>query len=222
MIARISEETQPPSTIKKADTLDKWYVERHPEVVKDNVLKTSFDGLRGRICCIGFKTDSCPTQSISSYVESPVQEKAIIELFFERLADHAQDEYRCSLDVAPITWIGHNITGFDLRFLAMRAIVLKANIQGARLPVNAKHSYGQVFDTMVEYRGWGAKAGGSMKAICHALGIEDKGGLDGSKVWATYQDHGIDAIAEYCRGDVDRTVEMYNRAVRVTGSGPVL
>ncbi len=50
-----------------------------------------------------------------------------------------------------------------------------------------------------------------MAKICKALGIDGKGDIDGSKVWDYVQAGRIAEVAEYCKGDISRTLAMYKR-----------
>ena len=43
------------------------------------------------------------------------------------------------------------------------------------------------------------------------LNIEQKGDIDGSKVWKAVQDGRIDEVAEYCAKDVERVRAIYKR-----------
>ena len=50
-----------------------------------------------------------------------------------------------------------------------------------------------------------------MDRLCKILGIPGKGDMDGSRVWPMVQSGKIAAVADYCRGDVDRTRAIHKR-----------
>ena len=57
-----------------------------------------------------------------------------------------------------LTWIGHNVIGFDLLFLKQRCWI--NNIRPPFIiPADAKHGGDSVFDTMVEFAGSVSEAG---------------------------------------------------------------
>ena len=51
----------------------------------------------------------------------------------------------------------------------------------------------------------------SLNKLCQVLNIEQKGDIDGSKVWQAVQDGRIDEVAEYCSKDVERVRAIYKR-----------
>ncbi len=125
------------------------------------------------------------------------------------LADFAKlIDDRCTAERLKPTFIGHNLVEFDFRFLFQRSVVL--NVKPSRyIPFSAKPWDDGIYDTMIRWSG--LKAGGSMAKICKALGIDGKGDIDGSKVWDYVQAARIAEVAEYCKGDISRTLAMYNR-----------
>lgn len=60
---------------------------------------------------------------------------------------------------------------------------------------------------MVQWAGHGNRI--SMDALCEALGIPGKDGMD--DLIDAFMQGRIAEIAEYCRGDVHRTREIYKR-----------
>lgn len=203
----IRESASPPANYKKPEVIKKW----REENFENNWLKTSFDGSAGRICCIGIAIDDGTPISYFGSVDSTESEKDIIENFFGYLLWYCENELHCGPAVAPIEWIGHNLTGFDLRFLYQRCAILNVDTQAVTIPVDERHGKGRVYDTLTAWKGFGAKAGGSMNRLCKVLGIPDKGDITGADVWPMYQDGKINEIAEYCKADVERTREIYKR-----------
>src|SRR3712207_3414298 len=53
--------------------------------------------------------------------------------------------------------------------------------------------------------------------LARLCGFPGKLGMDGSKVWASFNDGGIDAIRAYCETDVANTYLMYCRCQRLRG-----
>ena len=79
----------------------------------------------------------------------------------------------------------------------------------AWLPRNPKPWDSIVFDTMVAWSG--ARDTVSMDNLCQALGIPGKGDTDGSMVAGMWARCEYDAIASYCREDVERTRAIHRK-----------
>jgi len=77
------------------------------------------------------------------------------------------------------------------------------------LPHHPKPWGEQVFDTMTEWAGLKDKI--SLGRLCKVLGLKGKDGMTGADVWPTVQDGRLDEVAEYCREDVRRVREIYQR-----------
>jgi hypothetical protein len=50
------------------------------------------------------------------------------------------------------------------------------------------------------------------------MGLPGKLGMDGSAVWQTWQDGGIDSIRDYCETDVVNTYLVYLRFQKMRGA----
>ena len=178
----------------------------------DVIAKTSFDGTYGSVCTIGFAIDDNKTRSLQRCVE--VDENYILQSFFDNICNVAEDENKTAKQLS-IKWIAHN-KDFDLRFLFQRCVINNIDTYGIKIPVNDRHGTNNVFCTMQAWRGFGAKAGGSLDAICRALKVKGKGGMTGADVWPEYHKGNYDKIAEYCRDDVRALRDIYRRMTKVS------
>ena len=191
-----------PGTYKKPESIAEWLRENRDSEGEAAWLKTSFDGGMGHVVCIGLAVDDGPAVS---YAVSPTgygtreEETRVLQDFFSHLTDAGRS-----------VLVGHNIIGFDLPFLWKRCMVLgvKPPLWFPRNP--SKYSSEMVRDTMnlwdMEQR-----AGGSMDRICRLLGIPGKGDVSGADVWPMVKAGDVEAVAAYCRGDVERTRAMFKR-----------
>ena len=160
----------------------------------ERVPKTSFNGLYGSICVIGYSFGDEPVKSLT---DANGGEVAMLERFFIDVNEH------CGLS-KPI-WVGHNHVQFDLPFLLKRCIINNVD-PGIYLPRNPKPWDRYVFDTYTEM------GGGSLDALCKIMGLTGKTeGMDGSMVSQYYKEGRIDEIASYCRNDVEATRDLYKR-----------
>lgn len=190
------ENTKPPNTIKKQESIDKWYEEKHLVAIQEALEKCSFDGAMNHIISIAFAIDDdeITTRCISDVKD----EKALIEDFFD------------ALNPADVL-IGHNIIGFDLRVLKQRCFVLGLGLP-SYIPFNAKPWDNNPFDTMMQ---WDAKNFISQDKLAKAFGIEGKkDDIDGSKVYQFWRDGKYKEIAEYCKNDVAMVRRIAKKMMR--------
>lgn len=171
------------------------------EIGDANWRKTSFDATKGHVCCIGWAlNDGEPT---SDFIQTVADERDVLACFFSAVKQSfEQNSMRRPM------FVGHNHVAFDLPFLFRRAVILGVEppMIFPRLPKPWDES---VFDTMVQWAGHGNRI--SMDDLCQALGIPGKDGMDGSMVCDAFLQGRIKDIADYCRGDVARTREIYRR-----------
>jgi len=182
-----------PANYTKQETIDKWIEENAEKAY----LKTSFDGGLGQIVCIGYAIDDYPTQVTYATDLSLEAEKNLLLTLF--------DVYR-DLGTGSLV-IGHNHVAFDLPFLLKRAIVQSVT-PAPFFPRNPKWNGNEIFDTMLA---WSPKEYTSMNYLCKVLGMDGKGDIDGSDVWPMVKAGKVAEVAEYCKGDVERTREIFNR-----------
>lgn len=199
-----AEAVAPPKNYTKIETITEWWeTTGNPKVkaikeaaeqdVKDAIAKTSFDGALGKIICIGHAVEDDPVESLIG------DEGSMLELFFSEFRPGA--EY---------IFVGHNIAGFDLKYLWKRAVIL--GIRPPRqIPFKAKPWDNAVFDTMAQWDSDPSKRI-SQDKLCKALGIPtSKGDMDGSMVWDKWREGKIEEIALYCRKDVEAVRQIHKR-----------
>lgn len=196
-IAVIASEIKPPAQMKKAETIAEWEATQKMAAIEEAVLKTSFDGALGQICCIGLAFDDEPSQSF-------IGTESDILTAFNNALNSAFDPSR---SIPPI-FIGHNVSAFDLRFLFQRLVVNSIK-PPSFIPFHDKSWSDKIFDTMTYFAGYGNRI--SLNKLSLALGLEGKQGISGADVWPMYQAGKIKEIADYCQHDVDLTREVYKR-----------
>jgi 3'-5' exonuclease len=203
VIADIAANIKPPGNISKAETIAKWEAENKQKAVDEAVAKTSFDGGLGSIICIALAVDDKPVQSKSG------DERESIQWFFDILHDEGQRHYQFNPGKPPAI-VGHNIIGFDLRFLWQRAVCLGIKPPGI-FPTEYWQMKEIVKDTMVMWNPDRDKRI-SLGRLCHVLGVpSSKDNMDGSQVWGFFKAGRIDEIDMYCRADVEATRQCYQK-----------
>lgn len=191
-----------PGTISKAETIAKWNEESRPAAIEEAVSKTGLDGTFGRVCVIGWAVDDGKVETL----QSANDEESLLRAFADRVNTGFPPFETCV--------IGHNVSGFDLRFLVQRFIVnsIRPPSVISRAAQAKPWESEKVFDTMVQWSGAGSKPGGSLEKLCMALSIQSpKGDIDGSKVAAAVAAGRIDDVADYCARDVEATRKVWRR-----------
>lgn len=199
VIEQLAAAIKPPANYSKPETIAKWEAEQKPDLVDEAHRKTALNGLLGEIAVIAWAFED---GEVRSFHRDP------------RLHDEFENEMLASfwgeLRGKRITqWVGHNISGFDLRFLYQRSIVNKVE-PSVHVPVDSPAWKSEVFDTMLAWAGYRGTV--SLENLCGALGVPSpKNGIDGSKVFDAICEGRIEEVAAYCRADVAATREVYRR-----------
>lgn len=198
--AKVRERIKPPANIKKAESIAAWMDENAETATDEAVAKTSFDPAYGHICCLGFAIDDGPVQYYEA--RTVADERAILESFYAALPKLGM---HC--------FIGHNVAGFDMRFILCRSIVLGVKIPKL-IPRDIKPWSDTIFDTMTAWAG--ARGTISQDNLAGALGIPGKGDFDGSMVAEAWANGEHAKIAQYCMADVE-TVRAIHRRFEAAG-----
>lgn len=203
--AEIAAGVRHPGNISKAETIAKWEVESKPQAIEDAIHSTGLDGTYGEIICLGWAVNDSEPRCIGRNPED--SEAALLHEFFAKLSADLTDTHGNSR--LP-TWVGHYITGFDLRFIWQRCVVNKV-CPTVPIPYDAKPWGDRVFDTKIEWTGMNKTGNGTLHAISKALGYPGKGDLDGSKVWGAIKEGRLSEVMEYCKDDVIKTRLLHKR-----------
>ena len=195
VIERIASTIRPPGNIKKKESIDAWMSENYEQVLKEKIHETGLNGAYGSVACIAFATN----EKISS-TTSDLNETQCIKSFYECIEDYE-------------TFCGHNIVGFDLKFLKQRSMILgikpPKNILKA---MNAKPWDDCIKDIMLMWDPDKNKMA-SLDMMCWWFGVKhDHDGFDGSMVAETWP---VDPqkVIDYCVSDVKAAREIYYKMV---------
>lgn len=198
-----------PKSYKKEEVIKEWFDEKHKDIdleVIEKYEKLSFDGAANHIVSIGCAiNDADPVNFTVSGHDIENQEPKIIKGFFDYLREQPKGEF------CHYIFVGHNITGFDIKVIRQRSIIL-----GIKQPLNMKGVYDakpwdkNPYDTMVQ---WDGRNFISLDKLAKAFGLQGKSDVNGSMVYKMYQDGEFDAIGNYCCADVDVVRNVYHRMV---------
>lgn len=201
----IAKTVRPPATLKKAETIAAWEANEKQKAIDEAVAKTSFDGTYGHVCCIGWAIGEGQIRSAS--VTRVEDEKLVLEAVFKEMRPVSEGWE------TPVI-VGHNVSGFDIRFLWKRAFILGVRMP-AWMPRDPKPWGVDVFDTMTVFAGQRETIG--MDRLCAAMGLEGKGDIDGSMVADLWAKGEHETIAEYCRADIERTRAIHRKMMVTLG-----
>jgi len=200
LLAKFRSEVTAPATYKKPESIAEWMAENADRVAQDQMDKTGLDPAYGHICTIAWAVGD--GDIYHRHITDTRNECELLAAFFDEMPAETWAKPR---------FVGHYISGFDIRFILCRAVVL-----GVKIPVvfprDPKPWSDSVFDTMTAWAG--ARDRISMDNLCAALGIPGKGdGLDGSQVGQAWKNGRHDEIAAYCRDDVERTRAIHRKFI---------
>lgn len=198
--AEIRASVRPPAQYKKPESIEAWMKSEGVEAGEEAFRRTALDGSFGRVCVVGFALDEEPVECLYGLDERELLEKVLLQ--FEVLTAN-----RFTTCV-----VGHNVSGFDLRFLVQRFIVhgMRPPIAIARAAQAKPWETEKVYDTMVQWAGVGNRI--SLDRLCKALSIESpKGDLDGSKVYDYVKAGRIVEVSDYCAKDVEAVRKVHRR-----------
>lgn len=206
LIQSFKDNIKAPGNYSKQESIDKWLEENRDSEADKLHRKTSFDGLHGEIFSIAWALDDGAIQVV--YRGDNETEEFLLRSFFAQISD-ITDTHGNRAVISK--WVGHYITGFDLRYIWQRCVVNQA-CPAVAIPYDAKPWDDKVFDTKVAWTGSGQYSGaGSLDALSKAFGLDGKGDIDGSKVYDYWLAGRFDEIAKYNKEDVVKTRELYKR-----------
>lgn len=192
--AEVAAGITPPGNYKKAETIAEWEKNEKPKLIEEALQKTGLDGGFGRVLCIGWAVDDGPVQ-----VAHEAEERLLLQVVL--------DEWAEFLDRAP-TVVGHNVAGFDLRFLWQRCVVNGVFPQGLLNAMQAKPWDKGLQDTMLM---WHPQNKVSLAKLCKILGIPKDDPVEGSQVSALFKAGEIDKVLEHCKSDVEAVRACHRR-----------
>lgn len=198
-------EVKPPGNIKKPESIAKWHEENGDAAIEEQYQKFSLDGAMGEILCIAYAFNDKPPKIVCR--EKEEDEGVMLREFMDDLIE-VNDQAKLS---GAFKWIGHYITGFDLRYIWQRCVA-NGVMPLVNIPLDAKPwETDKVYDTCIQWAGIHGSGTGKLDKICKSLGHEGKQGMDGSQVWDYVKAGRYDEVFQYCKDDVEMTRWLYNK-----------
>ena len=191
-----------PAQMKKQETIDKWLDD--PANLEITYKKRSLSYIEGQIFCIAYKMDDEPTKVVWNNNEDD-----LIRNFEAAICGEFQTRFDNDV-IHPVTWVGHNVKGFDIPYLWLRA--RKYNCE--KLLTVMGHNPNDVkFDDTMQWSCVTDKYKGmvSLDKACKLFGLPGKSGMSGKDVYPAWKDERYQEIADYCIDDVDKTHALAKR-----------
>lgn len=156
-----------------------------------NLVKGALDALTGRVVCVGMLIDD--GAQLEELAITDENEANILTKFWATIRP---------TDVI----VGHNVHEFDIPFIRQRSWIL--GIRPSRTIDLRKFYTADVWDSMQVWSNWAFKKFVSLDALGTALqcGQKSAHGMDVAQWWAIRD---LQAIAQYCLGDVRLTYLVY-------------
>ncbi|MFA7256960.1 MAG: hypothetical protein WC047_05240 [Kiritimatiellales bacterium] len=195
IIAAIAEDITPPGNISKPETIAAWERDKKPGLIAEAVSKTALSGQHGRIGCIGWAWDEGEACALLDQDEPSLLNRAFQEI------ERGMPKFGVP------TVVGHNVVAFDIRFIWQRAFVLGVKVPSF-IPRAPKPWDASVFDTMVQWAGPRDLVG--LDTIAKAMGMPGKTG-SGADVAGMWQRGEFEALAAYCKSDIEVTRAVHRR-----------
>ncbi len=193
-------DTKAPGTLKKPESIEAWWAEHGDAAVEETWRKQALDPALGELCCIGFAVGE--DGEASAIVRAPHESEgdflrrslAVISKALSN-APHWHEARR------PFV-VGHNVQ-FDLGFLRARCWASRI-MPPAWIPKPDTRSGKDYGDTMTMFAGFGGRI--ALSKLCACLGISDpKEQGDGRDVFDLWRTGEHEALAHYCKADVEAT-----------------
>jgi hypothetical protein len=209
LIDMITEGIKPPANYSNPDTIAKWERESKPELIKEAIAKTALDGTYGRLCCVSYAFNDEKAQCLIDR-----DEKRVLNAFFDVVGKKCvktRDTADWGTPLRPVI-VGHNVHGFDLKFMWKRAIIngIKPHIL---MPWDEKSWGDHVRDTMIMWDSDKDKRI-SLHKLCIVLGVEspkDKNGITGADIADLWKKRQYDKIGNYACDDVESMRQCYRK-----------
>ncbi|WP_421901274.1 ribonuclease H-like domain-containing protein [Maridesulfovibrio sp.] len=191
-------EISPPGSMKKQETIKKWFAEKGDAELEKLWRRQALESLKGRILCIAFAVEDHPVEILYGGAE-----EQLIRTFWTRIKK--LNRYG---DV--VCWIGFNNRSFDMNWIYHRAV--KYGLKDLAIQIPRKRYSDQIIDIREVWNGADYQAKGRQDEIAAFLGTKRKTkGLDGSRVFDLWRKGQVEKIGAYCGEDVESIRDEYRK-----------
>jgi 3'-5' exonuclease len=193
-----------PAKLSNADSIKKWLEDNREAAAQEALIKTSYDGSLGEIISIAWAFDNDEVRCVDRSLN--ICESVLLDQFFSGLQEdvlrspNSSDRYAARI-------VGHNILGFDLRFLFQRAV-----IHSVQPPFDLGHdnryNNSRVYDIMVAWAGFNKYL--SLPDLAQALGHHANQSLGAAEVWDCVKNSKIDVVSDLNWSEVSLIRQLFH------------
>jgi hypothetical protein len=206
LIGQLAKSVKPPANYSQADSIAKWYQDNLKKEVEKKYRQTALDGLLGEIFSIAWAVDDGEVQAF--WRDEQSSESGLLENFMQELAG-LEDGLGNRRFIR--RWVGHFISGFDLRFIWQRCVINRVR-PTVCIPLDARAWDDRVFDTKFVWSGGAAYSGqAGLDALAQGFGLQLAGAGNGNPVYEHWLAGRYDDIAEYNRRSLSQVRDLYRR-----------
>lgn len=190
-----------PASYKKEESINVF--KNNPKNLEDAYKKQALSYIEGRIHTIAWKVDDDPTQVV---FHDGTDEEGMFRAFEDALLKTFRDRFGTDT-LHKVCLVGHNIRGFDLPFLWLRA--RKYDCSKLLKVIGRTPDDIDFEDTMMwscvtdKYKGFA-----SLDKACALFGLPGKSDFNGSMVYDAWKAGQNQKIADYGKQDVDKTYAL--------------
>jgi len=197
--ADIESTIEPPKALKKTESIEEWHKTKKQGAIQEKLDKCGFEGATNHIVTIGWALND--EESVAHQIKDFKEERDNLISFYDNISELSHPMF-----------VGHNITGFDLRVIRQRSVILGVKPPSSMLAAFTAKPWDRaiVFDTMTQ---WNARDMISQDKLAKALGHEGKKGMSGADVYPAWQAGEFDRIGLYCQDDVETVRKIYKAMV---------
>jgi hypothetical protein len=204
-LAELREKVTAPAKLSNADSIKKWLEDNREAAAEEALLKTAYDGTLGEIVAIAWAFDNDKVRCVARPLD--ICESVLLDQFFSGL----QEDVLMSGSSSDLRYgarmVGHNILGFDLRFLYQRAV-----IHSAQPPFDLGHDNryngSRVYDVMMAWAGFNKFL--SLQDLASGIGLNSHASLGAAEVWALAKANETEALKDLCVQDVELVREVFH------------
>lgn len=206
VIKRIKDSIRPPGQYKKPESIAQWYASEGASATLEKINATALDGTFGQLAVIGWAIEDEPFQYVAG---NAYTETEMLTLWTAQMEAEVAKIGSSAFWASQVTYVGHNVRAFDLRFLFKRSRILGVKLQ---LPMG-RYQDG-VYDTMQEWCGFGEYVKGVELEQAFGITREDPLPNGGSDVGDAIDEGRWDDVIQHCRIDVINNRLVYKRMVQ--------
>jgi 3'-5' exonuclease len=193
-----------PAKLSNADSIKKWLEENGDAAAQEAFLKTAYDGTLGEIIAIAWAFDGEEVRCVNRSLYT--SESVLLEQFFTGLQEDVLTSGP-ALDRHTAQIVGHNILGFDLRFLFQRAVILSVQ-PPFDLGHDNRYNNSRIYDVMMAWAGFNKFL--SLPDLARAIGFDSSPALSAVEVWHFVKGNNVDAIADLCIQNVSLVRQVFH------------